>query len=69
MVAFRGFCVVLLLWMATMPVRVDWILPAFTNFEFPRYAREYQALPPGGWVNIPINPPGWPQIQLRKGNR
>ena len=42
-----------------------WRLPAFVNYDFPRYAREFQQVPPGTEFTIPINPPGW-KVTLRK---
>jgi hypothetical protein len=36
-----------------------WHFPAYANFDFPKYAREFQQAPPGQDFTIPINPPGW----------
>jgi hypothetical protein len=43
-----------------------WRFPAFVNYDFPRYAREFQQVPPGQEFTIPINPPGWKMILRKK---
>jgi len=37
----------------------DWEYPAFTDFHFPEYARQFAAAAPGNVVIIPIFPDGW----------
>lgn len=58
-----GICLLLLI--AGMGARVDFVLPPFTDFHFRTYAEYYAALPPAASLTIPINPPGW-EMQLRK---
>lgn len=36
-----------------------WQFPGFANYDFPRYAHQFQQVPPGQDFTIPINPPGW----------
>jgi hypothetical protein len=43
-------------------VRLDWRIPAFVDFHWARYVREYQKIPPGEEFEIPINPPGWKMV-------
>ena len=61
----RGVGIACLLIIAVMGARIDFILPAFTDYRFSHYARLYQKLPPGGVLVVPINPPTW-QMTLRK---
>jgi hypothetical protein len=55
----------LLVLIATTGGRVDWTLPAFTDFHFSQYANLYRALPPGASITVRINPPGW-HMELKK---
>ncbi|MBV9010360.1 MAG: hypothetical protein JO354_14535 [Verrucomicrobia bacterium] len=57
--SIRLITVGLLVLIAVVGVRVDWILPAFTDLHFAHYATAYRSLPPGSSITIPINPPGW----------
>lgn len=43
----------------------DWEYPAYTDFNFPSYAKQFAAAAPGTLVTIPIYPDGW-VIQLTK---
>jgi hypothetical protein len=62
---WRASAMALLLLIATMGARVDWILPAFANFHFNHYISLYRSIPPGTSMTVPINPPGW-QMELKK---
>lgn len=61
----RGAGIGLLLVIAGMGARVDFVLPPFTNYDYTRRAAAYRELPPGGVLVIPINPPSW-NVELRK---
>jgi hypothetical protein len=37
----------------------DWKYPAYTDFNFPKYAKQFEAAAPGTVVTIPIYPDGW----------
>ena len=54
----------LLFFMAIAIVR-DWRQPARKNLEFAARARQFQTVPAGTEVEIPINPEGW-TMQLVK---
>jgi hypothetical protein len=55
----------LLVLIGAMGARVDWVLPPFTDFHFRTYVALYRSLPPGSYMTVPINPPGW-QMKVRK---
>lgn len=61
----RGLGVGCLVLIASMGVRVDFVLPPFADYHFARYAKRYKKLPPGQSIAIPINPPTW-VMELRK---
>jgi len=63
--ASRWIAATVLLILGATGERNDWKLPAFTDLQFRKYVALYRGLPPGSWVTVPINPPGW-QIKLRK---
>jgi hypothetical protein len=65
---WRGAAIVLLVLVAIMGARVDWRLPAFTDFQFRHYANLYRSIPPGASLTVPINPPGW-EMKLKKLER
>jgi hypothetical protein len=62
---WRAVAASLLLLIAIVGVRVDWKLPAFTDFHFRRYVDLYRSRAPGASVIVPINPPGW-EMELKK---
>lgn len=66
--AWRASAVALLLLMAAMGARRDWILRPFTDLHFEHYASLYRSIPPGASITVPINPPGW-QMKLEKRAR
>jgi hypothetical protein len=61
----RWIAAALLLILGVTGVRNDWMLPAFTDFQFRKHVALYRALPPGSYVTVPINPPGW-HMEIRK---
>lgn len=63
----RGIGIGLLLLITVMGARVDFVLPPFTDYNFPKYAKRYKHLPAGETISIPINPPGWKMV-LRSPN-
>jgi hypothetical protein len=62
---WRGAAIVLLVLVAIMGARVDWMLPRFSDLQFRHYANLYRFVPPGAYLTIPINPPGW-QMKIKK---
>jgi hypothetical protein len=62
---WRGLAAGLLALIGAMGARVDWVLPTFTDFHFRTYVALYRNLPPGSYMTVPINPPGW-QMKIRK---
>lgn len=40
-------------------IAIDWYHPPLPNLDFQKYAREFEELPSGKPLAIPINPPGW----------
>jgi hypothetical protein len=62
---WRGLAAGLLVLIGAMGARVDWVLPPFTDFHFRTYVALYRSLPPGSYMTVPINPPGW-QMKIRK---
>lgn len=61
----RWIAATLLLILGATGERNDWKLPAFTDFQFRNYVALYRSVPPGSYVTVPINPPGW-HMELRK---
>lgn len=47
-------------------VTSDWRYPPLVDFHFARYAREFAAVPKNTQFEIPINPPGWKMVLLKK---
>lgn len=44
----------------------NWRYPPLVDFHFARYAREFDAVPKNTRFEIPINPPGWKMVLLKK---
>ena len=59
-------CSVVLVLCLAVGTRRDWSYPAFTDMHFRRYARQFQLLPLGTRMVIPINPPPWTMRLIKK---
>src|SRR6185437_4777516 len=44
----------------------DWRYPPLVDFHFHRYAREFSIAPRNTRCVIPINPPGWKMVLVKK---
>jgi len=56
--AFRVMAAILLLAVTLVAVPADWVIPPEVNMHFSQYVREYQRIPPGASLTIPVYPPG-----------
>jgi len=50
------YCAIGLLLLLPIGIFQDWHYPPFTDFDFPRYAAQFEQAAPGTRITIPINP-------------
>jgi len=43
-----------------------WRFASFPDLHFPDYAQQFERLPPGSSIEIPLNPPGWSMTLTKK---
>ena len=60
------YACVALLFLSLSGIVTDWKYPRFTNFEFQKYAAEFENAPAGQEVVIPINPEPWDMRLVKK---
>lgn len=56
----------ILLALSTVGIFLDFRHPAFVDYRFYSYSQNFEQLPAGQSYRIPINPPGWDMILIKK---
>lgn len=62
----RAVGVTLLAAMVVFGIVHDWKHPRLVDYDYPKYVEEYENAPVGTSVEIPINPPGWKIVLVKR---
>lgn len=62
----RRVALILLAFTCMAAIPLDWSYPAYMNYHYQSYARQFEQMPPGSRIVIPLNPGNWTMTLIRR---